>query len=214
MAIRVLLADDHGVLRAGLRSLLESEEEFLVVAEAWEGDQVLKLATKFQPDVVLLDLNMPGPGNIEITRRILEAAPKSRVLILTGHEEDGIAQEVLNAGAAGYIIKRVIGFELLSAIRAVHSGEIYVHPSMMRGILHPPAPAPAPKEKREKSPLTPRETEVLRLIAKGYSNRQIGETLKLSTRTVESHRANLMAKLGFSSRIDLVRYATEHKLTE
>jgi len=214
MPIRVLLADDHGVLRAGLRALLESEDEFLVVAEAWDGDQVLKLASKHQPDVVLLDLNMPGPGNIEVTRRLLDCAPKSRVLILTGHEENGIAQEVLDAGASGYIIKRVLDFELLSAIRAVHRGEIYVHPSMMRAILHPPAPEPPPKKEKSSTHLTPRETEVLRFIAQGYSNRQIGESLKLSTRTVESHRANVMAKLGLSSRIDLVRYATEHKLLE
>ena len=214
MPIRILLADDHGVLRAGLKALLDADDEFHVVAEAWEGDQVLRLAAKLKPDIVLLDLNMPGPGNIEVTRRIVETAPKSRVLILTAHEENGTVREVLKAGASGYIIKRAVESELLNAIRAVQRGEVYVHPFMMRALLDPPAQKPAPEKKRSETPLTPREVEVLRLIARGYTNRQIGETLKLSVRTVESHRANLMGKLGLQTRVQLVRYATEHKLFE
>lgn len=214
MPIRILLADDHGVLRAGLKALLDADEEFHVVAEAWEGDQVLRLAAKLQPDIVLLDLNMPGPGNMEVTRRIIETAPKSRVLVLTAYEENGIVREVLKAGASGYIIKRAVESELLNAIRAVHRGEVYVHPFMMRALLDPPVPAPAPKNERCGTPLTPREVEVLKLIARGYTNRQIGESLKLSVRTVESHRGNLMGKLGLQTRLELVRYATEHKLLE
>jgi two-component system response regulator NreC len=214
MPIRILLADDHGVLRAGLKALLDSDEEFHVAAEAWDGDQVLRLAAKLQPDIVLLDLNMPGPGNIEVTRRIVEAAPNSRVLILTAHEENGTVREVIKAGASGYIIKRAVESELLNAIRAVHRGEVYVHPFMMRALLDPPAQKPAPEKKQSETPLTPREVEVLRLIARGYTNRQIGENLKLSVRTVESHRANLMGKLDLQTRVQLVRYATEHKLLE
>jgi two-component system response regulator NreC len=215
MPIRILLADDHGVLRAGLKALLDADDEFHVVAEAWEGDQVLRLAAKLQPDVVLLDLNMPGPGNIEVTRRIVETAPQSRVLILTAYEESGMVREVLKAGAAGYIIKRAVESELLNAIRAVCRGEVYVHPFMMRALLAPaPVQEPSPKKKRGGTSLTPRELEVLRFIARGYTNRQIGESLKLSVRTVESHRANLMGKLGLQTRVELVRYAAEHDLLE
>lgn len=214
MPIRILLADDHGVLRAGLKALLQADEEFHVVAEAWEGDQVLRLAAKLQPDVVLLDLNMPGPGNIEVTRRIIETSPQSRVLILTAHEENGMVREVLKAGASGYIVKRAVESELLNAIRAVHRGEMYVHPFVMRALLNPAVREPAPEKKRSGTPLTPREVEVLKLIARGYTNRQIGESLKLSVRTVESHRANLMGKLELQTRVQLVRYAAEHKLLE
>ena len=214
MPIRILLADDHGVLRAGLKALLHADEEFHVVAEAWEGDQVLRLAEKLQPDVVLLDLNMPGPGNIEVTRRIIEVAPRSKVLILTAYEENGMVREVLKAGASGYIIKRAVESELLDAIRAVHRGETYVHPSMVRALLAPPVREPDPEKKREDTPLTPREVEVLRLIAQGYTNRQIAESLELSVRTVESHRANVMGKLGLHTRVQLVRYAAEHHLIE
>jgi two-component system, NarL family, response regulator NreC len=214
MSIRILLADDHGVLRAGLKALLDIDEEFHVVAEAWEGDQVLRLAAKMQPDVVLLDLNMPGPGNLEVTRKILEVAPKTRILVLTAHEENGMVREALKAGASGYIIKRALESELLNAIRAVHRGEVYVHPFMMRALLDPPVQAPAPEKASARTPLTPRELEVLRFIARGYTNRQIGESLSLSVRTVESHRANLMSKLGLQTRVQLVRYAAEHGLLE
>jgi two-component system, NarL family, response regulator NreC len=214
MSIRILLADDHGVLRAGLKALLDIDEEFHVVAEAWEGDQVLRLAAKMQPDVVLLDLNMPGPGNLEVTRRILEVAPKTRILVLTAHEENGMVREALKAGASGYIIKRALESELLNAIRAVHRGEVYVHPFMMRALLTPPDPEPPSEKASASTPLTPRELEVLRFIARGYTNRQIGESLNLSVRTVESHRANLMGKLGLQTRVQLVRYAAEHGLLE
>ncbi len=214
MSIRILLADDHGVLRAGLKALLDQDEEFHVVAEAWEGDQVLRLAAKLQPDVVLLDLNMPGPGNLDVTRRILEAAPKARILVLTAHEENGMVREALKAGASGYIIKRAVESELLNAIRAVHRGEVYVHPFMMRALLTPPVQEPAPEKASESKLLTPRELEVLKFIARGYTNRQVGESLNLSVRTVESHRANLMGKLGLQTRVQLVRYAAENKLLE
>jgi two-component system, NarL family, response regulator NreC len=212
--IRILLADDHGVLRAGLKALLDGGKGFHVVAEAWEGDQVLRLAAKLQPDIVLLDLNMPGPGNIEVTRRIIEVAPKARVLVLTAYEESGMVREVLKAGASGYIIKRAVESELLNAISAVHRGEVYVHPFMMRALLDPPVQDTVPTREEDRTDLTRREVEVLRFIARGYTNRQIGESLALSVRTVESHRANLMGKLGLQTRIQLVRYATEQKLLQ
>lgn len=214
MPIRILLADDHAVLRAGLRALLEADREFRVVAVAGDGNQTLRLAAKLQPDVVLLDINMPGPGGIEVTRRIVESAPESKVLVLTAYEEDALVREALNAGASGYIVKRAVESELLNAIRAVHRGEVYVHPFMLRALLKPQARKDAPAKGRDGEALTPREVEVLRSIARGYTNRQIAEALILSIRTVESHRANLMGKLDLQTRAQLVRYAIEHKLLE
>lgn len=214
MPIRILLADDHGVLRAGLKALLDADDEFQVVAEAWEGDMVLRLAAKLQPDIVLLDLNMPGPGNFEVMRKIIETAPNSKVLVLTAYEEHGMVKEVLKAGASGYIIKRAVESELLNAIRSVHRGDVYVHPFMMRALLAPPIQEPAPQKKRGGVSLTPREVEVLKFIARGYTNRQVADSLKLSVRTVESHRANLMGKLDLQTRVELVRYASEHNLLD
>jgi two-component system response regulator NreC len=214
MPIRILIADDHGVLRAGLRSLLEASDEFLVVAEVGDGDQALHLAAKLQPDVVLLDLNMPGPGGIALISRLVASVPAPRVLVLTAYEEEVLVREALSAGASGFMVKRAVDSELLDAIRAVHRGEVSVHPFMMRALLKPPEPKVAPKKGRSRDDLTPREVEVLRFIAKGYTNRQISEALKLSIRTVESHRANLMGKLDLNTRVQLVRYATEHHLLD
>lgn len=212
MPLRVLIADDHGVLRAGLRALLKTEEDLQVVDEAADGDTALRLASRLRPDIVLLDLSMPGPGGIEVTRKLKEMLPATRVLILTVHEDETLLREALQAGASGYIIKRAVESELISAIHAVSRGEIYVHPAMTKWLLKEPAPA-APK-RRDPAALTPREIEVLRLIVQGHTNSQIAEVLRLSVRTVESHRANLMGKLGLQSRVELVRYAVKNKLLE
>lgn len=212
MPLRVLIADDHGVLRAGLRALLKTEEDLQVVDEAADGDTALRLASRLRPDLVLLDLSMPGPGGIEVTRKLKEMLPATRVLILTLHEDETLLREALKAGASGYIIKRAVESELISAIHAVSRGEIYVHPAMTKWLLKEPAPA-APK-RRDPAALTPRETEVLRLIVQGHTNSQIAEVMGLSVRTVESHRANLMGKLGLQSRVELVRYAVKNKLLD
>jgi two-component system, NarL family, response regulator NreC len=211
MPIRILIADDHGVLRAGLRALLNSEVDLEVVDEATDGDGALLLAAELRPDVVLLDFSMPGPGGVEVTRRLHAALPETRVLILTVHEDDNLLREALQAGAAGYIIKRAVESELINAIRAVARGDLYVHPAMTRALLAPPA-TPPPAKKREPESLSPREIEVLRLIAKGYTNSQIAAEFGLSVRTVESHRANLMGKLGLQNRVELVRWAMDQKL--
>jgi two-component system response regulator NreC len=212
LPLRVLIADDHGVLRAGLRALLKTEEDLQVVDEAADGDTALRLASRLRPDIVLLDLSMPGPGGIEVTRKLKEMLPATRVLILTVHEDETLLREALKAGASGYIIKRAVESELINAIHAVSRGEIYVHPAMTRWLLQEPAPA-APK-RRDPATLTPREIEVLRLIVQGHTNSQIAEVLRLSVRTIESHRANLMGKLGLQSRVELVRYAVKNKLLD
>lgn len=211
MPLRLLIADDHGVLRAGLRALLTADQEIEVVGEAADGDTTLRLASRLGPDLVLLDLSMPGPGGIEVTRRLKEMLPGVRVLVLTVHEEEAILREALKAGASGYIIKRAVESELINAISAVSRGELYVHPAMTRFLLKEPE-QPDAARKRDPNSLTRRETEVLRLIVTGHTNSQIADVLGLSVRTVESHRANLQGKLGVQSRVELVRYALKQGL--
>jgi two-component system response regulator NreC len=212
MSIRILVVDDHGVLRAGLRALLSAEPDLEVVGEANQGATVLKIAGELKPDIILLDLSMPpGPGGIEVTRELKQKLPGARVLILTVHEDEALLQEAIRMGASGYILKRAVESELIDAIRAVSRGELYVHPAMTRALLNKLGPSPSANAALAE-PLTPREIEVLQLIAQGYTNRQTADILSISIRTVESHRSNLMNKLGLSSRVELVRYAKEHHL--
>ena len=212
MSLRILLADDHGVLRAGLRALLNAEEDLEVIGEAADGAQVLRLARQLKPDLVLMDISMPGTDGLEATRQLQAELPEVRVLLLTVHEDDGLLQEAIRSGASGYILKRAAESELINAIHAVDRGDIYVHPSMTRALFeeqHKNMPINAVE-----ATLTLREIEVLKLIAQGHTNRQVGEILHLSMRTVESHRANLMAKLNLTSRVELVRYALKHGLLD
>jgi len=216
MTISVVIADDHGVLRAALRALLKGEPDMEVSGEAADGLEAVRRAQELKPNVLLLDMSMPGPGGIEITRQLQKRLPETRILILTVHEDERLVREVLRAGAAGYIIKRAFDSELTNAIRAVAQGNLYIHPALTRAFLkdqsgpQPPGPPGATGEAEdEEHPLTRRETEVLQLIAKGYTNRQVADALSLSVRTVETHRANLMGKLGVTSRVALVRFAKE-----
>ncbi len=213
--IRILLADDHGVLRAGLRALLDAEPDLQVVGEATDGQETLHLADELRPDVVLLDISMPGPGGIEVTRQLEQSLPGVRVLILTAHEDQGLLREVVQAGAAGYIIKRAIKSELINAIHAVWRGDLYVHPVMTRALLNDSPPSsPVDESQSRTEPLTPREIQVLRLIAQGHTNHQAAEVLCISVRTAESHRANIMGKLNLRGRVALVRYARERGLLD
>lgn len=210
MSLRILLADDHGVLRAGLRALLNAEDDLEVIGEAADGAQALQMARRLEPDIVLMDISMPGTGGLEATRQLLAELPDAKVLLLTVHEDQSLLQDAIHSGASGYILKRAAESELINAIHAVVRGDIYVHPSMTRALFEE-QPKNTPINTVEVT-LTHREIEVLKLIAQGYTNRQVGEMLNLSMRTVESHRANLMAKLGISSRVELVRYALQHSL--
>jgi two-component system response regulator NreC len=208
--IRILIADDHVLFRSGIRALLSAEADLEVVAEAGDGTETLRLAAALRPDLVLLDVTMPGQSGIATAQQLKEALPEVVVLFLTMHEDEGLLHEALRAGAAGYVIKRAEAPELLQAIRAASRGDLYVHPAMTRGLLRPPATprrAPATQES-----LTPRELDVLRLLARGNTNRQVAGLLGLSIRTIESHRANLMGKLGLVSRVELVDFAEEHDL--
>jgi two-component system response regulator NreC len=213
MVTRILIADDHGVLRAGLRALLKAEPRLDVVGEAADGEEALRLASALRPDIVLMDISMPDCGGIEATRRLRELLPDVRVLILTVHDDKSMVQEAIQAGAAGYILKRAAESDLVNAIQAVSRGDMYVHLPMTRA-LQAEATALAAASEVAVETLTPREIEVLRLIARGHTNRQIANLLTLSVRTVESHRANLMDKLDLHSRVELVRYAAQHGLLE
>jgi two-component system response regulator NreC len=209
MPIRIIVADDHGVLRAGLRAVLNAEPDMAVVGEAGDGPTALRLATELCPDILLLDISMPGMNGVEVTRQLKKAQPDVRVLILTLHEDEGLLQEAIRAGVSGYIVKRAVESELISAIQAVYRGDIYIHPAMTRALLKDVSPSLVTDEEPTE-PLSPREVQVLRLVAEGHTNRQIAEMLHVSVRTVESHRANLMGKLDLSSPAQLVRYALEH----
>ncbi len=213
MPIRILIADDHGVVRAGLRALLNAQPDLQVVGESATGEETLRLASTLHPDVVLLDLSMPDMSGIEVTRRLRATLPETRVLILTLHEDERLLREAVQGGAAGYIIKRAVEDELINAVRVVWRGDLYVHPAMTRALLKDLTPSP-PTGMHPVEPLTPRDIEVLRLIAQGYTNREAADALGISVRTVESHRANIMDKLGLRGRAELVRYAREHGLFE
>jgi DNA-binding NarL/FixJ family response regulator len=190
--------------------LLAADADLEVIGEAGTGEETLHLAEELGPDVVLLDIGMPGGSGIETVRRLKEKLPALKVLFLTMHEEEGMLLEALSAGGDGYIIKRADQPEIIQAIRVVQRGDVYVHPAMTRALLSQPETTERPPEPVE--PLTRREIDVLRLLARGNTNRQIADLLTLSIRTVESHRANLMGKLGLASRVELVTYAEEHGL--
>jgi two-component system response regulator NreC len=213
MTIRVLIADDHGVLRAGLRVLLNSEPGMEVVGEASDTEQVLLLTKELHPDIVLMDLSMPNGGGIYATQQLQKEMPEICVLILTVHEDDSLLREAVESGASGYILKRAVESELINAIQAVARGELYIHPAMTRALLNE-STTTSPIHQTQVETLTHREYEVLRLISQGNSNRQIASLLTISVRTVESHRANLMEKLNLTCRSELVRYAAQHGLLE
>ncbi len=213
MATRVLIADDHAVVRAGLRALLGAEPSLELVGEASGGVEAVELALRLRPDILLLDMSMPDQDGLAVTRQVRAQVPAARILILTVHEDVGLLREAIKAGASGYVVKRAAEAELIAAIATVLRGDLYVDPALLPSLLGEEAPKAAAEEDA-REPLTPRESEVLRLIAQGYTNRQIGEALTLSVRTVEGHRANLSAKLGMHSRVELVRYAREHGLIQ
>jgi len=206
--IRVLIADDHAVVRAGLRLLIDGQQDMEVVGEAGDGWQTVEKAVSLLPDVVLLDLTMPGLSGLEGALEIRRKAPEVKLLVLTMHDDEAYLRRCLQVGASGYVLKRAADSELVAAIRAVHRGESFVDPSLTRVLvdryLERPGRAPAAGPGQE---LTPRETEVLRLVAQGYTSQQIADRLSISVNTVETHRAHIMDKLGLRGRAELVRYA-------
>lgn len=213
MSLRILIVDDHGVLRAGLRALLNSETDFQVVGEAGTSDEGLRAALELRPDIVLMDLSIPGVGGLEVTRQLRGKLPETRVIILTVHEDAALLRDAMSSGAAGYVVKRAVESELIAAIHAAVRGGVYVHPSMTRGLLELQRSSAPPSRRGNSEGLTSREVDVVKLLTNGLTNRQIADQLFLSVRTVESHRAHILGKLGLTSRAELVRWAAEKKLT-
>lgn len=219
-SIRLLLVDDHAVLRAGLRALLNAEEDLEVVGEAENGQQAIDMARILRPDIVLMDVTMPEMSGIEATRRIKAAQPEIRVLALTMHDDASYLRDILEAGGSGYVLKEAASDELLSAIRAVHQGGTYLHPShtkvLLDEMLDRSQRQPEPKDERAERYrlLSEREAQVFKLVALGHRNSEIAEILHLSVKTVETYKARLMQKLGLRSRAALVRYALELGILE
>jgi two-component system, NarL family, response regulator NreC len=209
MRIRVLIADDHAVLRAGLRMLLGAHRDLDVVGEAADGLEVSRQARELQPDVVLLDLSMPGPRSGSVIRSVLRACPKTRVLILTMHDDAAYLRSALAAGAAGYLVKRAADSELLSAIRAVHAGRTFVDMTESSDRLERRLAVEGEKAGKPPKSLSRREREVLRLLAQGHSNQQIADGIQVSVKTVETYRMRVSEKLGLKGRAELYRFATE-----
>ena len=206
--IRLLLADDHAVVRSGLRMLLQAQPDMIIVGEAETGQEAIRRVAELSPDVVLMDIEMPGMNGIEATRRIKANAPASAVLALTMYEDDQYFFEMLRAGASGYVPKRAAPDELVSAIRAVSRGEVFLYPSLAGRLVQDYLRrGPAGEGETPSDELTPREQEVLTLIAQGFSNNEIADRLVISAKTVDRHRENIMRKLNLHNRVDLVKYA-------
>ena len=210
--IRVLVADDHAIVRKGIRALLATEADIEVVGEAADGKEAVEKAERLHPDVILMDLVMPGMDGIEATRRITTRQPETRILVLTSFAEDEKVFPALKAGALGYLLKDAGPEELVRAIRQVYCGESSLHPAIARKVLQelsrPPERPPTPE------PLTERELEVLRLIAKGKSNREIAEELVISEATVRTHVSNILGKLQLASRTQAALYALREGIAE
>jgi len=207
--IRVLIADDHTIVRSGVRLLLEGQTDMEVVGEALTGDAAVEMAKTLQPDVVLMDISMPGLDGMEATRRIKEKSPLIGILVLTMHRSDEHFFAMLKAGASGYVLKAAETNELLSAIRSVARGEAFLYPAMAKRLMQDYLSRTPAYDDPETSLLTPREREILRLIADGYTNREIAERLVLSPSTVHSHRNNLMRKLDLNTQHGLIQYARD-----
>ncbi|MCP4544317.1 MAG: response regulator transcription factor [Chloroflexi bacterium] len=214
-SIRLLLVDDQDIVRAGLCSLLEGYPEMEVIGEARGGEEAVALAAQLQPDVVLMDLNMPDVSGAEATRRIKEVAPEVNVLALTIHEEEAYFFEMLNAGASGYVPKRASPDDLLAAIRVAAAGDVFLHPLVAGALVQDYLRRVRSGVEHESyDGLTRRQRQVLTLIAEGISNRDIATQLKISVRTVERHRENIMERLNLHSRTDLVKYALRKGLIQ
>jgi DNA-binding NarL/FixJ family response regulator len=203
--IKVLLADDHDLVREGTRELLEREEDLLVVAEAGDGEEAVRLTAEHHPHVALMDIAMPKLNGIEATRQIKAISPATAVLILTAYDDDQYIFALLEAGAAGYLLKNVRGRDLVEAIRAVHAGESVLHPVIARKVIdHFTHPASPPSEKEKSAQLSDRELDVLRLAAKGMSNRDVARSLHLSKRTIQAHLSTIFTKMEVGSRTEAV----------
>jgi DNA-binding NarL/FixJ family response regulator len=209
--LHILIADDHGIVRAGLRMLLDRQDGMNVVAEAEDGVDAVEKVLSQKPDIAILDVAMPRMTGLQAARHIREQAPEVQVLLLSMHDDERYLLEALKAGASGYVLKRAADTDLVDAVRAVARGNSFISPhaegTLLKKVLSDPEGDPTEK-------LTPREREVVKLIAEAYTNKEIAAILNLAEKTVESHRANVLAKLGMRDRVELVRYAIRRGLIE
>lgn len=212
--IRLMIVDDHQIVRAGLHMLFAAEADMEIVGEVGSGAEALQLLPELKPDVVIMDVAMPGMSGIEATRRIKQIAPEVAVLALTMHEDEQYFLEMLNAGAAGYIPKRAAPDDLVEAIRVVYQGNVFLHATLAKFLINEVIQHNGAKAAQDGDSLTGREREVLRLIAEGMTSREIAQLLTLSPKTVDRHRENIMAKLNLHRRVDLVKYALERGLMD
>jgi len=211
--LRLLIADDHAVVRAGLRALLESHKGWQVCAEAADGRDAVEKAAKFKPDVIILDIGMPSLNGVEAARRIHKVLPRAEILILTMHESDELVHQVVEAGARGYILKDEADRVLHGAVEALRRHKPYFSTRVSEAADAAAAAAdPSDTARSNRSRLTPREREVLQLLAEGKSNKEVAALLNISVNTAEAHRANIMLKLDFHSLADLVMYAVRNKI--
>ncbi len=210
-AIKVLVVDDHAVVRSGLRRVLDAEKDIETIGDAANAERAVFEALEHKPDVVLMDVVMPGKSGIEAVPALLQAVPDVRVLILSMQDDPHYVREAFEAGASGYVLKEAADTDVVEAVRAVASGSRYVHPALGAKLV---AAETEERKRAESDPLSEREREVLRLLALGHTNQEIAALLYISVRTAETHRAHIMQKLSLSSRAELVRYALDHGLID
>jgi two-component system response regulator NreC len=209
MAIRIVLADDHVLVRQSLKSLLE-REGFQVVGEASDGQEAVRFAESLTPDIAVMDISMPTLNGVEAARELGRSSPKTKAILLTQHDEDQYVSEALDAGVKGYVLKSQVASDLLQAIRQVSSGQVYLSPGVSRAVMD----AYRTKSEKPKDLLTPRERQVLQLIAEGKSTKDIASILGISVKTAESHRTRLMQKLDIHETASLVRYAVRRGIVQ
>jgi len=207
--IRVLIADDHAIVRAGLRMLIDAQADMTVIGEAQDGTDAVQIARTTSPDVVILDVTMPGRGGLHAISEMLKFNPHTRILLLTMHEEVAYVRTALAAGAAGYVLKKSVDSDLLSAIRAVYKGRTYVDSELASELIQNALPRRAGSARESRELLSERELQVLKLVAEGFSSREIAQQIFISVKTVETYRGRFAEKLGLTSRADIVRYALE-----
>jgi DNA-binding NarL/FixJ family response regulator len=205
--IRVLLAEDHQLVREGLKLLVDNQPDMETIGDASDGRAAVRLAEQLRPDVVIMDVSMPGMNGLRATETLTQSCPGTKVLVLTRHTDEGFVHQLLRAGASGYVVKQSAPAELLAAVRAVAAGGRYLDPAIAGKVIDGFARSRASMESDAPTDLSERETEVLRHIARGYSNKEVAARLEVSVKTVEAHKANAMRKLEMRGRIDLVRYA-------
>jgi len=205
--LRILIAEDHQTVREGIKLLVDAQPDMEVVGEAGDGETVMKLAAELNPDLVLMDISMPLMNGLKATKKLRKQWPKLKILTLTRHSDDGYLRQLITAGANGYVLKQSAPTELINALRTVAAGNSYLDPSLTQKVMGGYAAKTESLRGENRGDLSMRESEVLKLIAFGYSNKEIAGRLDLSVKTIEAHKANAMRKLGVTSRIDIVKYA-------